>query len=90
MNITKGRLRQIIQEELSRRIEGDVDVVEVPEEELVVVTADELEKARHAAYNLIKRSLESGADAASLLGTVQTVYDGSVPSRILELFSDEE
>ena len=85
MNITKGRLRQIIQEELSRRIEA-----EVPEEELVVVTADELEEARQAAYNLIKRSLESGADAVSLLGTVQTVYDGSVPSHILELFSNEE
>ncbi len=92
MNITKDRLKRIIQEELSRHIEGDVDVVEaeVPEEELVVVTADELEEARHAAYNLIKRSLESGADAVSLEGTVRDVYGYNVPSYILELFSDEE
>jgi hypothetical protein len=85
MNITKGRLKQIIQEELSR-----VKEVEVPEEELITVTEEELIEARHAAYYLIKSSLESGADSASLEETVRRVYGYNVPSYILELFSDEE
>jgi hypothetical protein len=87
MNITKDRLKQIIQEELAR---PQTEEAYEPEEALVVVTADELEEARHAAYDLIKRSLDSGADAVSLEGTVRDVYGYNVPSYILELFSDEE
>ena len=98
MNITKDRLKQIIQEELSRVSKEPEEPVEEafgmhrfkPEEEMVVVTEEELIEARHTAYYLIKRSLESGADAVSLEGTVRKVYGYNVPSYILELFSDEE
>ena len=90
MNITKGRLKQIIQEELSR-----VKEVEVPEEKLIIVTEEELIDARLADVNLIQSSLDSGADPVSLLATVVKVYGGthdtaikSVPSHILALFPD--
>jgi hypothetical protein len=97
MNITKGRLKQIIQEELSRVKEGPVIQGHEPEEPpIITVTEEELIEARHVAYHLIKDSLESGADAGSLLATVVKVYGGtgptattdSVPSHILELFPD--
>lgn len=95
MNITKDRLTEIIQEELARASKEPVEESFgmhrfKPEEEMIIITADELEEARHAAYDLIKRSLESGADAVSLEGTVRDVYGYNVPSYILELFSDDE
>jgi len=62
-----------------------------PEESpTITVTEEELIEARHAAYYLIKGSLESGADSVSLEETVRRVYGYNVPSYILELFSDEE
>jgi hypothetical protein len=97
MKITKGRLKEIIQEELSRSSVKEVFGTHKygshefePEEELVTVTEEELVEARHAAYYLVKGSLESGADSVSLEETVRKVYGYNVPSYILELFSDEE
>ena len=98
MKITKHRVKEIIEEELARSAIGSEEEPieefgapqEAPEEELVTVTADELTEARHAAYYLVKQSLDSGADSASLEGTVRDVYGYNVPSYILELFSDGE
>lgn len=92
MNITKGRLKQIIQEELSRpQIDEGHDSIEgvfgiqghEPEEELVTVTADDLRQTDFV--ELITRSLRSGADAGSLMGEVELVF-----GEILALFPDEE
>ncbi len=83
MNITKGRLKQIIQEELSRANEGYGIQGHEPEEELVTVTAIDLVDA---VSELIKRSLDSGADAGSLMGEVKKVFGENIPNPINDLF----
>jgi len=101
MQIKQSRIKQIIQEELARSSTEPATANEAfgmhkygshkfePEEKLVTVTEEELIEARHAAYYLIKNSLESGADSVSLEETVRRVYGYNVPSYILELFSDD-
>ena len=97
---TKSRIKEIINEELHRNasksvkeavgIQGhepeDIPAIDVNDPAFV----DRLVQARHAAYYLIKETLESGADSVSLEGTVRDVYGYNVPSYILELFSDDE
>ena len=85
MNITKGRLKQIIQEELSRpQVDGVFGMHRFePEEELVTVTAVDIVGA---VSELIKRSLDSGADAGSLMGEVKKVFGENIPNHINKLF----
>ena len=89
MNITKGRLKQIIQEELSRpQVDGAFGMHRFehrfePEEELVTVTAVDI---LGAVSELIKRSLDSGADAGSLMGEVKKVFGENIPKHINKLF----